>query len=114
MKNKRNFIAFILLLLPLLVAVGMSTWIILNESLLTPSYNPDPVIKKYFSGEESVVYDGDEHAPVTSVENLIEFGDLEFSYKPILDTTTNYAIAFATVYDGFSYDSVHGSAVVYH
>ncbi len=31
-----------------------------------------------------------------------------------LDTTTNYAIAFATVYDGFSYDSVHGSAVVYH
>ena len=31
-----------------------------------------------------------------------------------LDTTTNYAIAFATVYYGFSYDSVHGSAVVYH
>ena len=90
MKNKRNIIAFILLLLPLLVAVGMSTWIILNESFLNPSYNPDPVIKKYFSGEESVVYDGDEHAPVTSVENLIEFGDLEFSYKPILDTTNNY------------------------
>lgn len=90
MKNKRNIIAFILLLLPLLVAVGMSTWIILNESLLTPSYNPDPVIKKYFSGEESVIYDGNEQAPVSSVENLIEFGDLEFSYKPILDTTNNY------------------------
>lgn len=90
MKNKRNFIAFILLLLPLLVAVGMSTWIILNESLLTPSYNPDRVIKKYFSGEESIIYDGNEHAPVSSVENLIEFGDLEFSYKPILDTTNNY------------------------
>lgn len=90
MKNKRNIIAFILLLLPLVVAVGMSTWIILNESLLTPSYNPDPVIKKYFSGEESVIYDGNEHAPVSSVENLIEFGDLEFSYKPILDTTNNY------------------------
>lgn len=27
---------------------------------------------------------------------------------------TNYAIAFAAVYDGFSYDPVHGSAVVYH
>lgn len=90
MKNKRNIIAFILLLLPLVVAVGMSTWIILNESLLTPSYNPDPVIKKYFSGEESVIYDGNEQAPVSSVENLIEFGDLEFSYKPILDTTNNY------------------------
>lgn len=90
MKNKRNIIAFILLLLPLLVAVGMSTWIILNESLLTPSYNPDRVIKKYFSGEESIIYDGNEHAPVSSVENLIEFGELEFSYKPILDTTNNY------------------------
>lgn len=31
-----------------------------------------------------------------------------------LDTTTNYAIAFATVFDGFSYDSVHGNAVIYH
>ena len=80
MKNKRNIIAFILLLLPLVVAVGMSTWIILNESLLTPSYNPDPVIKKYFS-KENVTYNGSQQYPISSTSDLVDFDELNFEYK---------------------------------
>lgn len=80
MKNKRNIIAFILLLLPLLVAVGMSTWIILNESFLNPSYNPDPVIKKYFS-KEKVTYNGSPQSPTSSTSDLVDFGELKFEYR---------------------------------
>lgn len=51
-------------------------------------------------------------AATREVKSKLEGKYFEYYFYD-LDTTTNYAIAFATVYDGFSYDSVHGSAVVY-
>lgn len=86
MKNKRNIIAFILLLLPLVVAVGMSTWIILNESFLNPSYKPDPVIKKYYDATETVTYNGLPQSPTSSATDLVGFGELEFLYR---ESTSN-------------------------
>ena len=47
------------------------------------------------------------------VTSKLEGNNFEY-YFYNCNPTTNYAIAFATVYDGFSYDSVHVSAVVYH
>ena len=52
-------------------------------------------------------------AATREVESKLEGKCFEY-YFYNCNPTTNYAIAFATVFDGFSYDSVHGSAVVYH
>ena len=52
---------------------------------------------------------------VATIEVTSKLGRQYFEYYFYdLDTTTNYAIAFATVFDGFSYDSVHGNAVIYY
>lgn len=41
-------------------------------------------------------------------------GITESFYFINLDTTHRYAVAFTAVYDGFSYDSIHGSAIIEH
>lgn len=82
--KKKNIILCLLILLPLCIAVGVSTWIILNENKIKADYKGTDVINKYYDSIQEVTYDGDPHYP--TLDKLLNFdkvdtSNFKFAYK---------------------------------
>lgn len=91
--KKKNIILCLLILLPLCIAVGVSTWIILNENKIKTDYKGTDVINKYYDSIQEITYDGDPHYP--TLDKLLNFdkvdtSNFKFAYKLTSqpDTTT--------------------------
>lgn len=105
MFKKKNLSIF-LLLLPLFIAIGFSTWIIVYEIVFIPEYveqtSPIEDISKYYDVEQSVTYNGYEQNPIPNSAGETALVDKNITYHHKLETENDYVLGSpinAGVYD---------------
>lgn len=82
MKNRKKVIVVLIsAFLPLLLVLGLATWIILDKTIFAPRYNPNSnsILYNAFEGQ-STNYNGSEQGP-TSVVSTIDNENVSFSYR---------------------------------
>lgn len=84
MIKKSRILSLLLILIPLLVAIGFSSWIIIYEVIFSPTYSPNPV-SSMFPFTDSDVYNGYEQVPEPLNEKDVE--GYTISYQYILEGT---------------------------
>lgn len=80
MIKKSRILSIILFCIPLLIAIGFSSWIIIYEVILSPSYVSNPV-SPLFKLENSTVYNGYEQVPQTINEDDLDGYNVSYEYK---------------------------------
>ncbi|MBR2891201.1 MAG: hypothetical protein IKC22_02335 [Bacilli bacterium] len=89
----------ILACIPLLVFIGYSTWIIMYEVSITPSYFENE-FSNYFGVSQSTTYNGTEQAPVQISGEAIDTSLISYQYKKETESEyTDGKPVFAGVYD---------------
>ena len=84
MRNSRKLLFIILILMPLLVLVGFSSWIIMFTFEFGPSAKLDPV-SSLFKLESSTVYNGEEQVPLPVNDIVIPEENISYQFKIIGD-----------------------------
>lgn len=82
MKNRKKIIlVFISTIIPLLLVLGLATWIILDKTIFAPRYNSNSnsILYNAFDGQ-STDYSGSEQGP-TSIDPTIHNENVSFSYR---------------------------------
>lgn len=80
MIKKSRILSLLLILIPLLVAIGFSSWIIIYEVIFSPTYSPNPV-SSMFPFTDSDVYNGYEQVPEPLNEKDVEGYTISYQYK---------------------------------
>lgn len=80
MNKKGKILTIILLLLPILFAIGFSTWVIIYEVVFSPTYVPGNKISEAFGYSQEVYYDGTVKYP-TIKEGAELDATLTYKYK---------------------------------
>lgn len=94
--KKRRIIILFSILTPLIIAVGISTWVILNNSVFAPSYNPDSksLVMEAFDeilnedGSSNNIYNAEVQYPI-SRNDTITNENVEMYYREF-DTKNTY------------------------
>lgn len=86
-KNKKSkILTIILLCIPLLFAVGFSSWIIIYETVFAPSYYENP-ISEAFGFSQETTYNGQEQVPQPLEGYTIDESLISYQYKPESQST---------------------------
>lgn len=93
--RKKLVLILISTIIPLLLIIGISTWIILDKTIFAPRYNPngDSILYNAFDGQ-SKDYNGQAQGP-TSNDSTIQSENVSFSYR-VADSTGFYTNGFPT------------------
>lgn len=61
--KKKSILSLLFVIFPILVVVGMSTWIIIYEVTFSPTYVASS-ISEFFGVSQETIYNGEEQVPV--------------------------------------------------
>ena len=92
--KKKTIILCLCYIIPLLLTIGLSSWIISNETKIDPQYNPNSLFYEYLNGQ-SVVYSGESQGPSSSVIDLTA-DHISYKYRLTTETVSNYKSGFPT------------------
>ena len=92
--KKKTIILCLCYIIPLLLTIGLSSWIISNETKIDPQYNPNSLFYEYLNGQ-SVVYSGDQQGPSSLVIDLTA-DHISYKYRLTTETVSNYKSGFPT------------------
>lgn len=77
--KKSRILTFLLICLPLLVAIGFSSWIIIYEVVFSPTYQENP-LSEIYGFSQSTTYNGEEQVPEPLNGETID-GTISYQYK---------------------------------
>ena len=87
-KNKKKmFLLFVFF--PLLIALGISTWIIVTYDSTQPKYNANSQYFIDYNGKTGV-YSGKQQGPTSDSGNLIDLPNVKFTHRLISDSINNF------------------------
>lgn len=77
--KKSKILTIILFCIPLFIAIGFSSWIIIYETVFAPSYYENP-ISEAFGFTQETTYNGQEQAPIP-LDGYVINGTITYEYK---------------------------------
>ena len=84
--KKSRILTFLLICIPLLVAIGFSSWIIIYEVVFSPTYQEN-VLSEIYGFSQTTVYNGEEQVPEPLNGETID-GTISYQYK--LEKNSSY------------------------
>ena len=97
MVKKKSILMTILLLIPMLLAIGFSSWIIIYEVLIHPNYIEPSGLSKYFDNYQTTTYNGVVQFPTQTSGDTISSELLSYKYKLESETDDKYVQCSDTV-----------------
>lgn len=78
--KKKSILSLLFVIFPILVVVGMSTWIIIYEVTFSPTYVASS-ISEFFGVSQETIYNGEEQVPVQKMGDPIPVENILYKYK---------------------------------
>ena len=97
MVKKKSILTTILLLIPMLLAIGFSSWIIIYEVLIHPNYIEPSGLSKYFDNYQTTTYNGVVQFPTQTSGDTISTELLSYKFKLESETDDKYVQCSDTV-----------------
>lgn len=97
MIKKKSILSTLLLIIPMLVAIGFSTWIIIYEVLIRPNYIAPSGLSKFFDNAQTTYYNGVIQLPEQTSGDEIPSELLSYYYKLESESDENYELCTDTV-----------------
>lgn len=97
MIKKKSILSTLLLIIPMLVAIGFSTWIIIYEVLIHPNYIAPSGLSKFFDNAQTTTYNGVIQLPEQTSGDEISSELLSYYYKLESESDENYELCTDTV-----------------
>ena len=81
MRLKKKIMSIMMMLVPLLITIGFSAWIIIYEFSFSPDYQTLGVLSDYFDTEQSTTYNASEQIPLPKDGVSIDLSNATYSYR---------------------------------
>lgn len=78
--KKKSILSLLFVIFPILIVVGMSTWIIIYEITFSPTYVASS-ISEFFGVSQETIYNGEEQVPVQKMGDPIPVENILYKYK---------------------------------